>query len=179
MHIVTKRLMLRAVEPKDARYLADIINDAEVRKVLGAYNLVFPMSVDMEERWIESASKTEDFHLAVTLKDGSSTLGILSIKDFNKRNGAAHLTIILQRKSWDKGYGTEAVTGVLRFLFDRKNVHRVWLRVSENNERALACFKKCGFKIEGTLREDHYATDAWHNSFIMSILENEFRRKRS
>jgi len=178
MNIETKRLVLRALEPRDARFLADLVNDPDVASVLGAYNLVFPMSVDMEERWIESVSKTEDVHLIATLKVGSSPLGVLSIKDINKRNGSAHLSMLLQKKSWDKGYGTEAITGILSFLFDRKNMHRVWLRVAEYNERAIACYRKCGFKVEGTLREDHYASDAWHGSHIMSILYSDFRRKR-
>ena len=58
------------------------------------------------------------------------------------------------------------------------NMHRVWLRVAEQNKRAIACYKKCGFKVEGTLRDDHYAGDAWRNSYVMSILDSDFRRKR-
>ena len=178
MNIETKRLILRAVEPQDARFLADLVNDPDVRKVIGAYDLVFPMSIGMEDRWIEAVSKSEDVHMIVMLRSTCSPLGILSVKDVNKRNGSAHLSIILQRKSWDKGYGTEAVTSVLRFLFDRKNMHRVWLRVAEHNGRAIACYKKCGFKIEGTLREDHYSGSAWHSSYLMSILESDYRRRR-
>ena len=177
MNIVTRRLVLRAVERTDARFLASLINDPDVRSILGAYDLVFPMSVDMEERWIESASKTQDIHLAVTLKKGSP-LGILSLKAINERNGSAHLSIILEKRSWDKGYGTEAINGVLDFMFNRKNLHRIWLRVAEYNERAIACYEKCGFKVEGTLRDDHYMGGTWHGSNVMSILDSEFRRKR-
>jgi len=179
MNIETRRMVMRAVEPADARFLADLINDPEVRNILGAYDLVFPVSVDLESRWIESVSKKDDVHMIATLKNAATPLGIVSLKDLNRRNGSAHLSIILQKKSWDKGYGTEAVKGVLTFLFDRKNLHRVWLRVAEHNERAIACYKKCGFRIEGTLREDHFAGDAWQSSHIMSVLDSDFRRKRS
>jgi len=178
VNIETKRLVLRAVEPKDARFLTDLINDPDVRSAMGAYDLVFPMSADMEERWIESVSKKDEVHLIVTLRTGGSPLGMLSLKDINDRNGSAHLSIILQKKSWGKGYGTEAVTGALCLLFDRMNMHRVWLRVAEYNKRAIACCKKCGFKVEGTLRDDHFAGATWRSSQVMSVLENEFRRKR-
>jgi len=178
MNIETKRLIMRAVEPRDACFLAEMINDPEVRAALGAYDLVFPMSVDLEERWIESLSKKDEVHMIATARGGSSSLGIVSLKDINKRNRSAHLSIILQKKSWDKGYGTEAVTGVLDFLFDRMNMHRVWLRVAEHNKRAMRCYEKCGFKIEGTLREDHFADNEWRSSFIMSVLDTEFRRNR-
>jgi len=178
MNIETKKLVLRAVEPRDARFLADMINDPEVRSVLGAYDLVFPVSVGMEERWIESASKKDDIHMIAELKNGSTPLGLLSLKDLHKRNGSAHLSIILRKRSWGKGYGTEAINGVLSRLFNRMNMHRVWLRVAECNTRAIACYKKCGFKVEGTLREDHYACDEWRNSYVMSIIDSDFRRKR-
>jgi len=178
MNIETPKLVLRAVEPKDARFLADLVNDPEAREGLGPYSLVFPMSVDMEERWIDAASKTSDSHMIITLRSGFVPIGLLSLRDHDKRNGSMHLNVILQKKNWDKGYGTEAVSGVLKFLFDRMNLHRVWLRVPEHNKRAIKCFKKCGFKFEGTLREDHFTGDEWHDSQLMSVLVNDFGRKK-
>lgn len=178
MNIETKRLVIRAVEPSDASFLAGLVNDPEVRNVLGAYELVFPMSVDMESRWIESVSKTEEVHLVPTKRAGGAPLGIISLKDFSNRNGSAHLSIILERKSWDKGYGTEAVSGVLKFVFTKMNMHRVWLRVSEDNRRAIRCYEKCGFEVEGILREDHFAHDEWHDSLIMSVIDDKPRGKR-
>ena len=103
MNVETRRLVLRAVEPSDARFLADLVNDPETRSVLGAYDLVYPMSVDLEERWIDSVSKKDEAHMIVTMKSSSSPLGILSVKNVNKRNRSAHISIILQRKVWNKG----------------------------------------------------------------------------
>jgi len=179
MNIETKRLVLRSVEPKDARFLADLVNDPDVRNFLGAYSLVFPVSVDMESRWIETSTKTDDSNMIVTLRDRSVPIGLLSLKDSNQRNSSIHLAIILRKKSWDKGYGTEAIIGVLDLLFDRMNMHRVWLRVADYNKRAIACYKKCGFKIEGTLREDHFSGGKWRDSYVMSVLEDDSGRRKS
>lgn len=177
MIIETKRLLMRALEPSDAPFLAGLINDPDVRGVLGAYNLIFPASVDTEQRWIDAAVKTTDVHLIPTKRSGGAPIGIISLKDINERNASAHLSIILERKSWDKGYGTEAITGLLGFMFTRMNIHRVWLRVSKDNKRAIGCYEKCGFEVEGTLREDHFAHGAWRDSYLMSVLSDNPRRK--
>lgn len=176
MNIETKRLILRAVEPTDARFLAEMINDPEVRDALGAYNLVFPLSEEMEQKWLLHVSKKEDeAHLIICLRDVLTPVGLLSVKDISQRNRSAHLSIILEKRSWDKGYGTESVQGTLDFLFNSMNMHRVWLRVNEANTRAIRCYEKCGFRKDGTLREDHYAHGQWTNSFIMSVLAADFR----
>jgi len=178
MNIETKRLVLRNVEPEDAQFLADLVNNPEVRNLLGAYSLVFPVSVEVESRWIAEASKKEnEAHLILAKKKGLVPMGILSIKEVSLRNGSAHLSIIIQEKDWDKGYGTEAISGVLEFMFMRLNGHRIWLRVDVRNARAIRCYEKCGFKVEGTLREDHFAAGKWQDSYIMSILRSEYGGK--
>ncbi len=178
MDIETDKLILRALEPKDATFLAELVNDPETGEVLGAYDLVFPVSVDSEEKWISKVSeRASEVYMIITTRKSGKSIGILSLKDLSNRNASAHLSIILERKSWDKGLGTEAVTGVLDFLFTRKNTHRVWLRVDRRNARAIRCYEKCGFSMDGVLREDHFAAGAWQDSFIMSILAGEFKRR--
>ena len=35
-------------------------------------------------------------------------------------------------------------------------------------------YEKCGFKLEGTLKDDHYSQGKFHNVVIMAILKREF-----
>ena len=179
MNIETKRLVMRAPEKEDAPFLADLVNDAEVRANLGAYNLIFPTSIELEERWIsDSEKKNDEFHVLMTAKKGGKALGLIGVREINERNASAHLTIMVATESRDRGYGTEAILGMLEFLFMKLNMHRVWLRADEKNERAIRCYEKCGFKTEGKLREDHFAHGGWCCSFIMSVLVNDFKRGR-
>jgi len=179
MNIETKRLAIRAAEPEDAKFLADLINDPEVRDSLGAYNLVFPTSVEIETRWIADVQKNRDqVVMIITMRASGKPLGLIALSDMNDRNASAHLSIIVERKSWNKGYGAEAITGLLDRLFNNKNIHRVWLRVDQSNERAIACYTKCGFAKEGVLREDHYAHGGWRSSYVMSILADGFKGGR-
>ena len=55
------------------------------------------------------------------------------------------------------------------------NLHRVELEVFDYNPRARAMYEKAGFKLEGTKRDAIYINNEFHDVYIMSILEEEFR----
>ena len=42
------------------------------------------------------------------------------------------------------------------------------------NERALKCYKKCGFKEVGRLRETAFVNGKYYDKIYMDILSNEF-----
>ncbi len=74
-----------------------------------------------------------------------------------------------------KGLGTTATNLVLSHAFDSLGLHRVELRVLEYNQRAIACYKKCGFAIEGVERDSALVEDNWASEVMMSILEPDYR----
>jgi RimJ/RimL family protein N-acetyltransferase len=63
---------------------------------------------------------------------------------------------------------------LLRFGFEEMNLNRVSLHVFEFNERAVACYKKCGFQMEGRLRQNYYGEGRYWDVFVMGILRDEF-----
>ena len=62
-----------------------------------------------------------------------------------------------------KGLGTDAMVTLLRYLFDDRQLERVWLSVLTWNEPAIASYKKVGFVVEGMLKEDCWIEGALHN----------------
>jgi len=176
MLIETKRLTLRSVEPGDAGFLADLFNSADLLDSDAPYKLVYPLSKEMEEEWISRAvGRSDEAHMIVEMRKDRSPIGIVSVNDIDGRNASAALRIRLKEESWDRGYGTEAVRETARFMFDRMNIRRVWLRVDEENARAIRCYEKCGFVLEGVLREDHVRGGAWKNSLVMSLLHGDLK----
>ena len=90
----------------------------------------------------------------------------------------AELGIMIGEKEfWGKGYGSDALREVLRISFEKMNLNRVYLRVFENNSRAIRAYEKCGFHIEGSLRQDHYYGRRYYNTLIMAVLKEEYFEK--
>lgn len=88
---------------------------------------------------------------------------------------SAELSILIGEKdAWSAGYGTEAITLLLDWLFNQRGLHRVWLEVFPENTRAQRAYEKVGFVREGTLRETWFMDGAWHDEHVYGILHREF-----
>lgn len=176
MNIVSSRLVVRALERKDASFLAALVNDPEVRDTLGSYELVFPVAPEAEERWVEKALSARDSaRMIIALKSGVRPIGMLGVDEIDRRNASARVSILLERGQWGKGYGTEALSALVEYMFGRMNMHRLWLKVDAGNARAIRCFEKCGFRREGVLRQDHFAQGRWADSLVMSMIADDLR----
>lgn len=65
----------------------------------------------------------------------------------------------------------------LAYGFDGLGLHRIDLRVLAFNERAIRCYRKCGFVVEERLREPALVDSERHDDLIMGLLASEFRRE--
>ncbi|MHA1293718.1 MAG: GNAT family N-acetyltransferase, partial [Promethearchaeota archaeon] len=76
-----------------------------------------------------------------------------------------------------KGYGTDCLKILLSFGFEILNLHSIYLRVFDFNERAIKVYLKIGFKKAGVLREAYFIEGKYHDVILMDILANQFRQK--
>jgi RimJ/RimL family protein N-acetyltransferase len=169
-----KRLRLRAIERSDIPTFVRWFNDPEVRHYL---EMLMPMSQAQEERWFEAHLERGDSHIfGIETLDGL-LIGNIGLSDIDWRNRRAVLGIVIGEKEyWGKGYGTEAIMALLRFVFENMNLQRVDLKVFDYNQRAVRCYEKCGFKLEGRLRQAHFHDGEYHDELVMGILRNELIR---
>jgi RimJ/RimL family protein N-acetyltransferase len=166
---------LRPREMSDLERMHRWINDREVTRYLGAR---YQMSLLAEENWLkEHISKPLAYDrvaFCIETKDGA-TIGSIDFHAMSPEERKARLGVMIGEKEyWSKGYGTDAMLTFLRFGFDEMNLNRIDLTVFDGNERAKACYRKCGFVEEGRLRQDRYSRGAYSDTLIMGILRDEF-----
>jgi RimJ/RimL family protein N-acetyltransferase len=165
---------LRAREPDDLERNLRWINDPEVRLLLLGSR--YPISRGAEEKWMEAnqSSSFEHVRLAIETKEGQH-IGNLDLRQASPEHRAANLGIMIgERDYWGRGYGTDALRTLLRLAFGDMNLNRVWLMTGENNSRAQACYRRCGFREEGRLRQDRYLDGRYVDTIIMGVLREEF-----
>ena len=172
MTIPGKTIRLRAIERSDIPAFVRWLNDPEVRQYLDMY---LPMSQAQEENWFEAQLGDDGRRiLGIETLDGV-LLGNIGLHAINWKERYAELGIVIGEKEyWNQGYGTDAVLTLLRFAFQQMNLHRVFLRVFEYNRRAMNCYEKCGFMLEGRLRQTHFHDGKYCDTLIMGILQEEF-----
>lgn len=74
-----------------------------------------------------------------------------------------------------KGLGRELIGLVLSHAFGKLGLHRVDLRVVAYNERAIRCYRACGFVEEGRERESARVGKIWYDDIIMGVLAREYQ----
>ncbi len=83
---------------------------------------------------------------------------------------------ITERELWGKGYGTDAMRVLLRYAFTEINLHRVSLTVYEYNPRAIRSYEKCGFRVEGRVRQRLNREGRRWDEIYMGILREEWMK---
>ncbi len=58
--------------------------------------------------------------------------------------------------------------------FNYLNLNNIKLDVLSFNERAIACYKKCGFKEYGRRRKSEFVNGKYYDRISMDILKEEF-----
>ena len=78
--------------------------------------------------------------------------------------------LIADDNSRGKGYGTKATSLMVEYAFKELGMHKVTAEVLSENAPSIAMFKKCGFSVDGCLRDDVYKNDRYYDVFCMSII---------
>jgi diamine N-acetyltransferase len=85
---------------------------------------------------------------------------------------------IAEKENWSKGYGKETTSLMVRYAFETLNLNRVQLHVAVENEAAVNVYKKCGFVVEGTLRQAMYHRNRYSDFYVMGILKRRLAEIR-
>lgn len=171
-----KRIRLRAVEREDIAKFHEYVNDPEVTRSLALY---LPMSLADEEHWFENLGKRDpnEKPLAIEMRKGKgwTLIGNCGVFAIDWTNRSAELGIMIGEKSeWNKGYGAEAMSLLLRHGFETLNLNRLFLRVYSENVRAVRSYEKAGFVLEGRQREAVYKHGNYDDVLFMSVLRSEW-----
>lgn len=159
-----QRLRLRRADATDLEYIMALQHAPE--------NLKFIVPFD------------EDYHRDIINSDGSSKLDvIIEERDTGQAVGyfmlreldspcAEYTHVIIGRKGI--GYGREALKLLLKWTFEFKKYHRVWIDCKEYNAVALHLYESSGFVREGLLREIILTDGVYENLIVLGMLDREY-----
>ena len=86
----------------------------------------------------------------------------------------ASIDIVLHPDWCNRGLGTDAIRTLARHLFDERGHHRLTIDPTVSNARAIASYRKVGFRDVGVMRRYERANDGtWRDSLLMDLLADE------
>lgn len=122
-------------------------------------------------KWYEQMLKNP---LEWSIEYQGECIGQARLTVWKSDNRARYAIGIFNTNFINKGLGEKVTKLVLDFAFNTLKVHRVDLKVLNYNHRAIRCYEKCGFIVEGTEREGALIEGKYEDDLIMSILEQEY-----
>jgi len=174
-------IRLRAIEKVDLPIFVGWLNDPEVRQGLMIY---LPLSLAKEDQWFEEMLKRpqEEHPLVIEIKEQDEwiPIGNCGIFDIDWRVRSAEVGIVIGEKDyWNQGYGTQAMRLLLKHGIKTLNLNRIFLKVFNNNPRAVRTYEKAGFAQEGCMRQAHYHDGQYFDMILMSVLRQDWQNGQS
>lgn len=172
--LVGDRIYLSPRSTEDAEIFVKWLNDFEVSDYTGRTNMI--MTLDAEKKYLEDkALDSSTVAFAIVNMADDTMIGTVSIENINHINRTGVLGILIGNPDFrSKGYGTEAIRLILDFGFNYLNLGSIRLDLLSCNERALKCYKKCGFKEYGRWRKSKFINGKYYDTISMDILSEEF-----
>lgn len=167
-----ERIYLSPRSIQDVEKYTEWMNDFDTTDYIGRSHLLTTLEGEMQ--YLEQHSTSEASFAIVTEKE-NKLIGCIALHDIDYVRRIATMGIFIGDKEYrGKGYGTESVKLILDFGFNYLNLNNIKLDLKEFNKRALACYKKCGFKEYGRRRKCNFINGKYYDTIEMDILAEEF-----
>jgi RimJ/RimL family protein N-acetyltransferase len=189
--LIGTKVILEEIDYSNIEQMRQWRNDPSMRKYFREYK---DISKDKQEAWYkERGNNTNPSHVYFQIMEISSVIPYVSsaydVEQINKRTliGSCGLHYIDWRlrssefgiflgTSRGGGKGKEALTLMFDYGFKELNLHKIWGEVYDNNS-SIGLYRHIGFKDDGILRDNYFHEGKYGNSYMISMLENEWRDK--
>jgi len=104
-------------------------------------------------------------------------IGNIGIFDIDPEKRSAEIGYWLCSKFTRQGYVSEAVKLIEKEFFLNHNLNRIQIKCDEINKASAGVAMKCGYKLEGKIREDAYekSRKKFRNTLLFSKLKSEYK----
>lgn len=155
-------IYLRALVKSDIGILYRLCNEEDVK----TYNTI-PDD-------IQNNNKDKNLRKALSIINEKNVLiGFVTYKESSDLKNVYSIGITIGSKYWGRKYGQDSIKTLLKHLFNDKDAARVELEVIQSNLRAISCYKRCGFVVEGIRKNKVYIDGKYEDTIIMSIIKYE------
>ncbi len=180
LNIQTLQLKIRHLELSDLSDFHIYRSNPEVTKYQG-FDV---MTIEQAEEFIKDNSTKyfgnagEWVQYGIENSETGKLIGDCAIKLDQYDTRVAEIGITISHLEQKKGYAKEVMIGVLTFLFDTKEKHRVVEIVDAENIASINLLKSIGFKQEGHFIENIFFKGKWGSEFQYAMLKREWDKNK-
>jgi RimJ/RimL family protein N-acetyltransferase len=170
--IVGRAIDLRCLEVDDLALIAGWRNQEDVRRHFFDKSMI---PVSGQRNWYERYLKDPTRQVFIAVDKSGAPVGMIGLYRISERDRNAEIgsTIVVPR---ERGIGTEMIRLLVDYAFIDLNMNRVYAYAIQDNEASVKAKLKCGFQLEGVLREAHYANGTFQHVVLLGIVRSDWQR---
>lgn len=169
MQIVGEQVVLRTVTADDIDALTRILQEPAVAPWWPGYD---------RERVERECLHDDDEALTVYVVEVDQQVAglIQSYEETEPEYFSAGIDISIATEWHGRGVAVDALRALARYLIDERGHHHLTIDPALHNERAIACYRKVGFRDVGVLRQNELGPDGtFHDALLMDLLADELQ----
>lgn len=173
-----ERVRLRGIEPGDWESFMRF--DQESEDVRSGGLLFQPRSAEGYRRWVaERAAQAlqvgvDDFDLAIESLSEGCLVGSIGTHQSDRLAGTFGFGLGVGRPHQRRGYASEAIVLLLRYMFGERRYQKANVGVYAYNTASLELHAKLGFVVEGRRRRAVFMGGRYHDEVLLGLTVEEF-----
>lgn len=170
-----RRIRLRALADRDVPGLFEIFGDPEAMRYWSAPPLADAAAARALLEEIRGYFSTRTlFQWGIARRDDDRLLGTTTLYHIDEQHRRGEIGFAVARTYWGHRYASEAVTTLVRFAFERLDLHRLEADPDPQNIASIRVLEKQGFKYEGLLRERYLLNGVAMDAAYYGLLRREW-----
>jgi len=176
LNIETEKLKIRNLKPTDLKDFYIYRSNPEVTAYQGfaTMNLVQAGDFINEQKDKLFGEAGEWVQYGIENKSTKRIIGDCAIKLDQNEKRIAEIGITISHLEQRKGYAKETITGILNYLFDKIDIHRVVAIADTENTASILLFERLGFRREGHFIENIFFKGKWGSEIQFALLKREW-----
>ncbi|MFZ5391454.1 MAG: GNAT family N-acetyltransferase [Patescibacteria group bacterium] len=167
-----KKVNLRPLKLSDYKWLYYLINDKQVNRFLLTSGV---KTLAKEKAKVAQMIKDKKaYHFIIEIATDNQPIGIMTLGHIDGRHKRASTGAFIAKKFWNKGYGRDAKMTLLKFAYLKLKLNRIESYVFKNNPRSLKYSLKCGYRLEGLLRQRILKNGQFKDEYVLAVLKKDW-----
>ena len=167
-----EKIILRPITMEDTPRIVNWRNNPAVRSHFIFQEL---FTEEMHQNWMNTKVANGDVvQYIIELRGTKMPVGSVYLRDIDKKSNSAEYGVFIgEDAARGLGIGTETAKLFVSQMITTLGLHKIFLRVFEDNMQARYSYEKAGFTQEGISRDMVRMNGQYKNIVFMSILESE------
>lgn len=167
--------ILREQTPEDVVDFFNYYSDPEVYKYV-----VADIPRNLEEAryelkyWIDIYKNGEGIYFGIARKDTNQLVGSIGLSGYNRMHHRIELSYDLAKEYWNLGITTAAIREVVKYGFEHLRINRIEAYSLKPNLASRRVLQKCGFNLEGELKQHRYHNGVYKDIGIFSLVYSDW-----